>query len=162
MWLLLLPRNGLSAAGSTFSKIQEAENSTPSPHLNPARIRVRALVGQGTGPRRPLENFSAVVGTMATSANAEHGQELGGTNHPRFSPGTSLRMPRQRGRELCLGSVCRIYPWGNEKSCTFPCWRGVVATLRKSQSCLRGRIPLGSGWGLGACAVRSLIFSQGF
>lgn len=28
-------------------------------------------VGQGTGPRRPPENFAAAVDTMATSANAK-------------------------------------------------------------------------------------------
>lgn len=68
------------------------------------------------GPRRPLEKFAAVVGTMATSANGEHGQKLRGTNYPRFSPGMSLRMPRQRGQELCFGSVCRIHLWGGEES----------------------------------------------
>lgn len=99
-----------------LQQIQEAENSTSSPQLNPAGIRVRALVGQGMGPRRPLEKFAAVVGTMATSANAKHGQKLGGTNYPRFSPGTSLRTPRQRGRGLCCGSVCQIHPWGGEES----------------------------------------------
>lgn len=79
-------------------------------------MKVRALVGQGTGPRRPLENFAAVVGTMATSANAKHGQKLGGTNYPQFSSGTSLRMPGRTGPELCLGSTYQIHPRGREES----------------------------------------------
>ena len=36
------------------------------PELEPA-----PSVGQGTGPRRPPENFATTVDTMATSANAK-------------------------------------------------------------------------------------------